>query len=358
MIAVVVTARASWTKLAPVVQALGPDVHVFIAGAALLERYGNVAALIRAQCPNTTSLYTTLEGSTLLTSVQETALLASSLAGPLHDLAPSCVVCMADRHEVLGVAIAAAYQHIPLVHLQGGEVSGSIDQRVRYAISALADVHCVATPGAGRRVRALKAGTVYMTGCPSTDVAEAALHLPPVAELDGHGPAVNLARPFLVVLQHPVTSEADQAYQQMWTTLEAVQTLHLPAVVFWPGQDAGAEQASKAIRVFFNTHPALTLHLVRNLPPEQFLRLLTQAQCLIGNSSAGIRECSYLGVPCVNIGRRQQGRECAGNVIHAPHDTAAIVTQVANRLEWARRGTNLYGDGWVGPRIAQIIRQG
>lgn len=363
-VAAVLTARPSWAKLEPVCAALkaqGDDVQVIACASALLERYGRVVDVVRAQGYTVAEeCYTTHEGENLVTSAKETGALLMALASSLHRLKPDAVVVCADRHEVLAAAQAAAYLHLPLVHVQGGETTGSIDDKVRHAITQLADLHCVATQKAATRVaRMTGSDAVVWTGCPSVDQAHAALTSEPVtlAELGGSGPAIDLAQPFLVVLQHPVTNEQDCAYAQMWTTLEAVGRIALPRIVFWPGQDAGAGEMSRAIRIWKDQHPDAVLHTVRSLPPVRFLRLLTQAAVLVGNSSAGIREASALGVPVVNLGTRQQGRERAANVMDAPHEGLRIVHAVQMQLRHGRYpASDLYGTGQAGQQTAVAIR--
>lgn len=358
-VAVILTARPSWAKLQTVVAALvarGVDVQLIACASALLERYGAVVNVVRREFPDVPieEVWSTYEGATLLTSAKETGALLTELSSVLSRLrADACVVC-ADRHEVLAAAQAAAYLHLPVVHLQGGERSGSIDDRVRDAITQLADVHCVATKRAMMRVYGLTGDekAIRLTGCPSIDLAKQAMDDPPVTaeELGGAGAAIDLSQPFVVVLQHPVTSEAAEAGLQMETVLTACRGWRV--VVFWPGEDAGADAASKVIRTYQED-----MHTVRNLPPRRFLRLLTQAACLVGNSSAGIRECSYLGVPVVNVGTRQSGRECGPNVVDVLNGLGEDITKaIARQMAHGRYpSSKLYGSGDAGEKIAEVI---
>ena len=364
-VAVILTARPSWAKLEPVCRALQarPDVELQIiaCASALLERYGKVVDIVRQQGYDVAAeVWSTYEGATLLTSAKETGALLTELAAVLLRVRVDCVVLCADRHEVLAGAQAAAYLHLPVVHLQGGERSGSIDDRVRDAITQLADLHCVATKRARHRVYSLTGAwdTNILTGCPSIDIAKDAQHSEPVTcdELGGSGPPLDLAHPFLIVLQHPVTSEADQAGAQMQATLEAVGAVSLPRIVFWPGEDAGSEAMSKAIRVWKDARPDLAIHTVRSLPPARFLKLLTQSACLVGNSSAGIREASYLGVPVVNIGTRQMGRERGPNVMEVGYEAEAIRAATCEQIAHGPYpSSSLYGSGNAGARIAEVI---
>lgn len=356
-VAIVVTARPSYARLKTLILALQPlvQVQVLIAGSALLDRYGSVAEVIERDCgPAAWKGWTVIEGETLETAARSTGLLLTDLSAAFRLLRPDAVVVHGDRHEVLAAAMAARYQEIPLIHLQGGEQTGSVDDRVRDAITQLADYHLVSTERAAGRVWAMRGHTAVVTGCPSLDLAAQARQAAPVtlSELGGSGADVDLSQPFLVVLQHPTTDHVHEAYTEMARTLVACSLAGLPVVVFWPGNEAGMAATSKAIRV----HRDGAMRTVRNLPPERFLRLLTQAACLVGNSSVGIREASFLGVPVVNLGDRQQHRERGGNVLDSGdflHDIAdAIRAQVAHGPYPA---STLYGDGNSGPRMAAWI---
>lgn len=359
-VALVITARPSYARvrtLIPKLRERGIDVRVVVAGSALLYRYGSVVDLIERDCGPVERAYTVLEGETLETTARTTGLTAYDISAILRRLQPDAVIVHADRHEVLGAAIAARYLELPLIHLQGGEQTGSVDDRVRDAITQLADHHLVSTEAAHERVWRMRRQMAIVTGCPSIDVALAAQDGPGVTleELGGSGAAIDLARPFLVVLQHPTSDHSDAAFGEMSLTLLAVHESGYPAVVFWPGNDAGADGGSKAIRL---AEKYWGIRTVRNVPPERFPKLLTQAACLVGNSSAGIRECSALGVPVVNIGARQQHRERGPNVVDVTHEAAHIQRAIAEQVEHGPfPRVDLYGDGHGGERMAEAIKE-
>lgn len=361
-ICVVVTARPSWTKLQTICEALRdmPDVELQIVAcaSALLERYGRVVDVIKSQgFEIADEIYSVHEGETLVTSAKESGALLSALADSLRRLRPSLVAVMADRHEVLAAAQAAAFLHVPLAHMQGGERTGSIDDRVRDSIAALADHHFPCTDLAALRVYSMTGSAhVWNFGCSAIDLAKRAQTEAPVTleELGGAGQPLDLSKPFILALQHSTTDEAEQAHAQMWETLHALPDL--PVVAMWPGQDAGSQGISKAIREYQETYG--TLHTVRNLPPSRFLRLMTQASVMIGNSSAGIRESAYLGVPVVDIGTRQRGRQRAKNVLWAPHDAGQIQEAIQTQLAHGRYASSaLYGSGEAGKQIAEVLRE-
>lgn len=369
-VCVVITARPSYCRVQTVLEALQArrdvDLSVVVAASALCDRYGHVVDQIRADgFPVVAEAHGVIEGASTLTSALETGLLVTQLAPIFARLRPDCVVTVADRHETLATAIAASYQHLPLVHLQGGEVSGSIDDKVRFAISQLADWHFVATDKARMRLTYMLERRDYEydlearvldTGCPSIDLALRARADPLPESLPGVGSDYDPAWRGLVVVQHPVTTEADAAEAQMTETLQAVRQIKLPRLVFWPGEDAGQEGSARAIRRFREQHPEVTLRAVKNLPPRVFLRVLYGAAVVVGNSSVALREGAVLGVPAVNVGTRQSGRERAENVVDAPYQRAAIRAAIEAQLAHGPYPASmLYGDGQAGARIAELL---
>jgi UDP-hydrolysing UDP-N-acetyl-D-glucosamine 2-epimerase len=263
----------------------------------------------------------------------------------------------------MATAVAASYMNIPLVHVQGGEVTGSIDEKVRHAVTKLSNLHLVSTQLAAERVRRLGEDpeAVHVTGCPSIDIAAEVAASPrmdfdPFVKYGGVGPSADLSRGYLVVMQHPVTTEYELARQQVEETLYAVKDFGLPVLWFWPNVDAGSDGTSKGIRVFREKEHPSNFHLFRNMFPEDFLRLLCSATAIVGNSSVAIRECSYLGVPAVNIGSRQQGRERGGNVVDVDYDRREIADAIAMHITRGKPPRDLlYGDGQAGTRIADCL---
>ena len=367
-ICVVVTARPSYSRIRTALTAIRehPDLELqlVVAASALLDRYGNaIQAIERDGFPIAARVYMVLEGENLVTSAKSTGLGLVELATVFDNLKPDAVVTVADRYETLATAVAASYMNIPVVHVQGGEVTGSIDEKVRHAVTKLANLHLVSTPLAAERVRRLgeEPDTVVVTGCPSIDIAaevaaSPAMDFDPFAKYGGVGPTADLSKGYLVVMQHPVTTEYEESRQQVDETLYAVKDAGVPILWFWPNVDAGSDGTSKGIRMFREQEHSSSLHLFRNMYPEDFLRLLCSATAIVGNSSVAIRECSYLGVPAVNIGSRQQGRERGNNVIDVEHDRKAISAAI---VEHKRRGKapgdELYGDGKAGARIADTL---
>jgi UDP-hydrolysing UDP-N-acetyl-D-glucosamine 2-epimerase len=367
-ICVVVTARPSYSRIRTALRAIQQhpelELQLVVAASALLDRYGNaIQAIERDGFPIKARVYMVVEGENLVTSAKSTGLGLVELATVFDNLAPDAVVTIADRYETLANAVAASYMNIPVVHVQGGEVTGSIDEKVRHAVTKLSNLHLVSTRVAAERV--LKLGeepdTVIITGCPSIDIAaevaaRPALDFDPFTKYGGVGPRSDLSKGYLVVMQHPVTTEYEEARQQVEETLHAVTAVGLPVLWFWPNVDAGSDGTSKGIRMFREREKCSNLHLFRNMFPEDFLRLLVHSTAIVGNSSVAIRECSFLGVPAVNIGSRQLGRERGRNVLDVPHDRTAIADAISEHMTRGKPAADhLYGDGRAGERIADCL---
>jgi UDP-hydrolysing UDP-N-acetyl-D-glucosamine 2-epimerase len=367
-ICVVVTARPSYSRIRTALKAIDehPDLELqlVVAASALLERYGNaIHAIERDGFQPKARVFMVLEGENLVTSAKSTGLGLVEFATVFDNLRPDAVVTVGDRYETLATAVAAAYMNIPVVHVQGGEVTGSIDEKVRHAVTKLANLHLVSTERARDRVIRLgeEPGTVVVTGCPSIDIAadvaaRPQLDFDPFEKYGGVGPRKDLSKGYLVVMQHPVTTEYEEARTQVEETLYGVKDVGLPVLWFWPNVDAGSDGTSKGIRVFREREQPSNFHFFRNMFPEDFLRLLFGAMAIVGNSSVAVRECSYLGVPAVNIGSRQSGRERGRNVVDVDHNRCAIAAAIAEHRHRGRPvADHLYGDGRAGERIAQTL---
>lgn len=306
-VAVVVTARASYARCKTVLEALRAkslDTFVVCGGSAVLPRYGNVSALIEADGFDVLRTYTVAEGETLQTGAISTGLAVQQFAAVFADIAPSLVVVIADRREVLGAAIAASYQNIPLLHMLGGERSGSIDDKVRYAITALADYHAVPHKAAADRVCDMLWGIerippgsgindVVVTGCPSFDLAKRA-------------EVFEWAEPYGVVILHPDTTKPFDLNLALDRAVIILKDHNLRPVVFQPCEDPGGFTIAADRWV--------NVDLVHNFPAEKFYGLLAGADCITGNSSVLTRECRALGWhdKITVIGDRQEGRDDCG----------------------------------------------
>lgn len=342
------------------------ELQLVVAASALLDRYGSAVNYIEKDGFNITArVFNVLEGENLTAAAKTTGIGILELSTVFDNLKPDIVVTVADRFETMATAISASYMNIPLAHVQGGEVTGNIDEKVRHAITKLADYHFVASPLAQERV--VKMGEnpemVFLTGCPSIDIADkvlknGALDFNPIEKYGGVGMRGDLSEGYLVVMQHPVTTEYDQSRKHVMETLEAISSLKIPTLWFWPNVDAGADGTSKGIRTFREFGDASNIHFFKNMEPYHFLQLLRGSLALVGNSSVGIRECAYLGVPVVNIGTRQVGRERGHNVVDTTYEKDAIRTAILQQIAHGHyEPDKIYGDGQSGLRIANLLAE-
>ncbi len=365
-VCVVVNSRANYGRIKTVLAAIKkhPDLELqlIVGASALLHRFGNVIDIIRKDGfePNAV-IYSIVEGENLTTMAKSTGLAIQELTSQFENLKPDVALTVADRFETMATAITASYMNIPLAHTQGGEVTGSIDESVRHAITKLAHIHFPATEKAAENI--IRMGedptSVFITGCPAIDICKTcSRELTPdlFAKYKGVGPGLDPMKPYMVVLQHPVTTEFGEGFQQINETLEAVRNIDIQIVWLWPNVDAGSDDISKGLRMFREEHNPDNMHFFRNFSPEDYVRLIGNCKCLVGNSSSGIREGAWLGTPDVTIGTRQSGRECAENVIHVTYDRNEIEKAVRFQLDHGRyTSDHLYGDGCADERIADIL---
>jgi GDP/UDP-N,N'-diacetylbacillosamine 2-epimerase (hydrolysing) len=257
--------------------------------------------------------------------------------------------------------MAAAYLNKTIAHIEGGDVTGSIDESVRHAITKLAHLHFVTNDDALRRVLAMGEDPKYVFNTGSLDVEVAAASSGTITSERlnsyGVGDAIDIGRPFVLVIQHPVTSEADNG-RHLDETLAAVTSLEMPTVWIWPNPDAGTGEMAERLRHFRERtgRAAQAMRFITDVPVADFVALLRIASCLIGNSSAGIKECSFLGTPVVNIGGRQQGRLHADNVVHVGYDRAEIAAAAHRQIAHGfYPASNVYYRAGASDAIVEVL---
>lgn len=367
-ICVVVTARPSYSRIKTVLKAIQEhpnlELQLVVAASALLDRYGSAVKYIENDGFTITSkVFNVLEGENLAAAAKTTGIGILELSSVFENIKPDIIVTVADRFETMATAIAASYMNIPLAHVQGGEVTGNIDEKVRHAITKLADYHFTASESAKNRVLLLgeETNSVFNTGCPSIDLADEILKTPglnfdPFEKYGGVGEKPDLSKGYIVIMQHPVTTEYQDSRKHIEQTLNILPEISLPVLWFWPNVDAGADGTSAGIRNFREKHNLKHVHFFKNMAGDDFLRLLKNSKCLIGNSSVGIRECAYLGVPVINIGSRQNKRDRGENVIDVDYNTNEIINALNHHLNNQNIPSSfVYGGGDAGIKIANLL---
>lgn len=367
-VGLVVTARPSYSRIKSALTAIQAhpelELQLIVAASALLDRYGEVVRYIEADGFEITArVFNVLEGENLITSAKTTGLGIMELATAFDNLQPDIVVTVADRYETLATAVAASYMNIPVAHVQGGEVTGSIDEKVRHAVTKLSNYHFVSSQKAAERVEKMgeDPSSIFLTGCPSVDLAaqvksSPALDFDPFERYGGVGAKEDLSAGYIVVMQHPVTTQFEDSITQIRETLLAAEAVDMPTLLFWPNVDAGSDGISRGIRKFREEGRGQHFHYFKNMQPEDFLRLILNSKAIVGNSSVGIRESAFLGIPSVNIGDRQAGRERGANVIDVPHNAKQIESAIRQQIQRGHFTSDpIYGSGDAGQQIADLI---
>lgn len=367
-ICVVVNSRANYGRIKSFMRAAESSRHielsVVVGASALLQKFGDVRKIIIEDGFSVSAeMYSVVEGNEPAAMAVSAGLATVQLSGILNSLAPEAVVVVADRYEQIATAISASYMNIPVAHLQGGELTGSIDDSVRHAITKLSHIHFPATALAGERL--IKMGEspdqVHVIGCPSIDLSATATGDVALGVLSsGVGGQLEVDSPYIIVSQHSVTTEYQHAYEQVSETLSALVEVRnrtgVEVLWLWPNVDAGSDSVSRRLRKFRENEDSSGFHFYRNFSPEDYVRLMRKSKCIVGNSSSGIREASFLGVPSVNIGNRQNGRERGPNVIDVPNGSTLIQEAIFSQIH---RGpyepSFIYGDGKAGERMAEIL---
>lgn len=342
----------------------GLELQVIIGASALLDRYGTVANLIeRDGFKPAARVHMLIEGETPATMAKSTGLGLMELPTIFDQLQPDVVLTVGDRFETMATTLAAAYMNITIAHTMGGEVSGTIDESIRHAVTKFAHVHFPASADARDRIIRLgeRSEDVHLVGCPRIDLV-AEILAESGGAVDQHlfdigvGRRFDLDSPFLLVSQHPVTTEFGEGERQIRATLEAVRSVGLPAIVLWPNADAGSDDVARGIRKWREQGLDDNMHFFKNLPVATYVRLMKRAACLVGNSSSGIREGAFIGTPVVNVGSRQDRRERGANVVDVDHSTTAISDAVRRQIQHGPYQVDpIYGDGHAGERIARIL---
>ena len=341
--------------------------HV-LGSSSILERFGNVASLIEEDGFKIDfKFYNNLEGDNPVTMTKSSGLLMIELSSILEILKPDLFVVVGDRYEVMTATITAAYMNIKIAHTMGGEVTGTIDESIRHAITKFSHIHFPSNEDAKQRI--IKMGeipeNVFNLGCPRIDLVREILQNDSIdflkinfRNIKGVSDSnIDFDRPFLLVSQHPVTTEFENSRDQIKQTLLALNELKSQTILLWPNSDAGNGKMSKEIRTFRNKYSPNWLFLYKNLPIEVYVHLMNATSCLVGNSSSGIREGAFIGTPVVNIGTRQNKRMHGSNVIHSQNNANEIKSKIEFQLNAIKYESEpVYGDGFTAKKMIKIIK--
>jgi len=282
------------------------------------------------------------------------------LTGKIKQIKPDIILLLGDRGEMLAGAIVGTYLTIPVAHIGGGEISSTVDEITRHAITKLSHIHFSTTKKNAKRI--IKMGEdpwrVFVVGAPGLNgiLNEKLFSKKEIAQRYN----LDLSKPILLVIQHPVSSEIEKTGRQMKETMEAIKELGYQAIVIYPNADAGGRKMIKVIEQY-RRYPFIQIY--KSIARKDYLSLMQVASAMVGNSSSGIIEAPSFHLGVVNIGEREKGRERAENIIEADYDKEQIKKAIKKAIydkkfiEKLRKCKNPYGDGEAGVRIADILSE-
>ncbi len=364
-ICTVIVDRANYGRLKPVLTEIKNDSklnqHLICAGTMVLERFGKVSDIVKKDGFKVDSeLFFEVEGSIPSTMAKSIGLGIIEFSTQFQKINPEIVLIIGDRYEALAAAVAAAYMNIPIAHIQGGEVSGSIDDSARNAITKLAHIHFPATERSKQFIANMgeDINQIHNFGCP---VGDYILNLPDDLKWDdisgGLGNKIDINNDFLLVIFHPDTLDFLNQATFAKSLIYALDDIKMPTIWLWPNIDAGSDNISKTIRIFREHNKAEWLYLIKNLKPEVFQKLLKKTSCAIGNSSSFVRDTTFTGTPVVLCGERQSFRESGPNLISSSFEIDEIKKNILTQINHGRyKPNNLYGDGNASTKIVNILK--
>jgi len=357
--------RADYGIYLPVAKQLradGWDVSFLLTGMHLLTSHGNSANIVREDGFSVLSEVPSIWGDDTRANMGRST--ARELSGFLDVLEPNSadwLMLLGDRGEMIAGALAGLYLGIPTAHLHGGEVSGSLDEPIRHAISKLSSLHFPATEDARRRLLRLgeNDSRIFKVGAPRLDTILSEPLPNWESVVNKYELGTLKTNQYVLLMFHPVSTEVECARKQTQAVVEACLRLELPIICIGPNADAGFSDVLGVYVDLLLQRKEATFHLVMNFEPMDYLCVLKNCKLLVGNSSSGIIEAASYHVPVVNIGSRQRGRDRSSNVIDVQGESDEL-TKACNRamsVEFRSQiGPNVYGDGHAAARISEVLQ--
>uniref|UniRef100_A0A8C4WZV5 Glucosamine (UDP-N-acetyl)-2-epimerase/N-acetylmannosamine kinase n=1 Tax=Eptatretus burgeri TaxID=7764 RepID=A0A8C4WZV5_EPTBU len=357
--------RADYSKLAPIMFALKAEpesfqLSIIVLGSHLIDDYGNTYRMIEQDDFEVDSfLHTIVRGEDEAAMVESVGLALVKLPDVLNRLRPHILLVHGDRFDVLSLATSAALMNIRILHLEGGEVSGTIDDSIRHAITKLSHYHVCCTSRAEQHLIAMceDHSHILLAGCPSYDKLLTAGNKDYLNILQKWLGEEAQSNKYIIALQHPVTTDVKHSVKMFELMLDALTDFGKKTLILYPNIDAGSKEMVRAIRIKGIEQNPL-FRAVKHIAFDHFIQLVAHAACMIGNSSCGVREAGAFGTAVINIGSRQTGRETGENVLHVRDADAKNKIIHALQLQYGKRYpcSKIYGDGQAVPRIIQFLK--
>ena len=369
-ICAVISSRANYSSIKSVLSSISNNknliLQIVVGASALIDRFGSVVDLIKKDgFKINSSIHMLVEGETLETMAKSTGMGLLEFPTVFKNINPDIVLIVGDRFENIAPSIAASYMNILIAHTMGGEVSGTIDESIRHAITKFAHIHFPASKESKERI--IKLGenkkNVFLVGCPRIDLAKKVLSEKKFDTNDkflkaGVGDKIDFLKPFIIVSQHSVTTEYDETKKKIEPTIKAINKIDIQKVVLWPNSDAGSDEISRVFRKYREKRLLKNVRFYKNFPPETYMKLMSKASCIVGNSSSGIREGAYIGTPNVNIGTRQSRRERGKNTIDCDYNMEEIYKSILIQIKKKKyKKEYIYGNGNSGKKISNILEK-
>ena len=368
-ISVIITNRANFARmkslLLEIKRSKKLSLQLILSGSALSHRFGQLEReLKKNRLSPLARSYFLIDGSDPIAQAKSTSLAISEFATIFYKMRPDLAITVGDRYETIATAIASTYSNIPLAHLQGGEVSGNLDEMVRHSITKLASYHFTTTKNSRQRVIRMgeEKNRVYLSGCPGMDLlkfCKKKIQKNFFNKISYTGTKFLFDKKYLLVVNHPVsTDNKKNNLRNINILLKTLAKINMHKIMFWPNADAYSDVISSTMRTFKEKYEKNDFTFVVNASPEDYATLLYNASCLIGNSSSFIREGSQLGKPALILGERQTNREVGSNVIKCNYETNQIIKKIQYQVKQKKyKQQNLYGNGNAAKLIVKILEK-
>ena len=360
-ILIVTERRADYSKFRPILRAIKKskslDYYLIVTGSHLLKEHGYTINEIKKdgfRITSTFQMYSKNETDTGSGMVRAFGRAVINLTSEIERLSPDMILAGFDIGANLAAAIVGAHMNIVVGHIEGGEVTGTIDESIRHATTKFSHLHFTSNIVASNRLKKMGEDPKYIftVGNPALD---GILEVKPISTNNLEKEfGIDFSKPFVLVLQHTVTSEVDKIDLHVLETLEAINELGVQAIIVYGNADAGSKKISKIIKNSkIKQYPTLSY--------DKYINLLRHASALVGNSSSGIIETPFLRIPSINIGTRQQGRLRFASIIDVNYNKNRIKNAILKSIQDKRflhkvkTSKSLYGDGKAAQRIVRIL---